>query len=225
MIADLRRDEIVRLVLLGAPGSGKGTQAGFLKAQYDCVHVSTGDILRKHLQEKTELGLRAETFMNEGELVPDAVIIDMMGERLRKDDVAKGFLMDGFPRDIQQAEAFDKMLKEMGYRLDAALLIDVAEEIIIRRLTNRRTCRACGKILSLLDVAPGTNNCLDCGGELYHRDDDSVQVIRHRLEVYKERTEPLIAWYEGKGLLRAVEVLDHYKPEDTFREVKVALGL
>ena len=215
----------MRLVLLGAPGSGKGTQAGFLKTKYDCVHISTGDILREHLREKTELGLRAESFMHEGELVPDAIIIDMVKERLHQDDVAKGFIMDGFPRDIEQAEEFDKMLSDMKLHLDAVLLINVDEEIIIRRLTNRRICRACGKPSNLLDVAPGTTSCPYCGGELYQRDDDSEPVIRHRLKVYKEQTEPIAGWYEGRGLLRTVEVREHYMPEDTFRAVGAVLGL
>jgi len=213
------------LILLGAPGSGKGTQADLLKTKYGVAHISTGDILRKNLEAKTELGLRAKTFMDKGELVPDALIIDMVEERLRVDDVAKGFLMDGFPRTIPQAEALDSMLSAMGLNLDAVLLIKVADELVVRRLTNRRTCRACGKISSLLDVPNGTTNCLECGGELYQRDDDKESVIRHRLEVYREQTEPLAAWYEDKGLLRAVEVQEHYMPEDTFRETEAALGL
>ena len=214
----------MRLVLLGAPGSGKGTQADLLKAKYDCAHISTGDILRNNFQRKTELGLRAETFMNRGELVPDDVVIDMVEERLREDGVVKGFLMDGFPRTIPQADALDKMLGRMGSPLDAVLLIKIDDEFVVRRLTNRRTCRSCGKILSLL-TTPGMKNCPDCGGELYQRDDDSEPVIRNRLQVYKEQTEPLAAWYESKGLLRVVEVLEHFMPEDTFEGVKAALGL
>jgi adenylate kinase len=210
---------------LGAPGSGKGTQAGFLKAKYDCVHIATGDILRKNLQEKTDLGLRAETFMNKGELVPDDLIINMMKERLHEDDVAKGYLMDGFPRTIPQAEALDKMLNDMDLPLDAVLLIKVDDDVLVKRLTNRRTCRVCGGILNLADVPPGTKNCLSCGGELYQRDDDSEMVIRNRLSVYKEQTEPLAAWYKNKGMLRAVEVQEHFMPEDTFGGVKAVLGL
>ena len=215
----------MRLVLLGAPGSGKGTQANLLKAKYGCVHISTGDILRKNLQEKTDLGLRAETFMNKGELVSDGLIIDMTKERLGKDDVAKGFLMDGFPRTIPQAEAFDRMLNEMARPLDAVVLIKIDEELIVRRLTNRRTCRGCGKIFSLLTVAPGTKNCPDCGGELYQRDDDSERVIRNRLQVYREQTEPLVTWYEGKGLLHSVEADESSTPEGIFKGIEAALSL
>ena len=215
----------MRLVLLGAPGSGKGTQAGLLKAKYGFIHISTGEILRQNISEKTELGLRAEVFMSKGELVPDAIVIEMVENRLSKDGNAKGFLMDGFPRTVAQAQAFDKFLNAMGRPLDAALLIDVDEELLVRRLTNRRTCRACGKIFNLLNVEAGTENCLDCGGELYLRDDDDESVIRNRLEVYKKHTEPLVAWYKNKGLLRIVKVQEHYMPEDTFRSTEVALGL
>ena len=215
----------MRLVLLGAPGCGKGTLAILLEAKYGFVHISTGDILRKNLEDKTDLGLRAEAFMNEGELVPDALIIDMVKERLREDDVVKGFLMDGFPRTIPQADEFDKMLSALGLKLDVALFIKVDDETVFRRLTNRRTCRACGKILSLLNIAPGTENCSACGGELYHRDDDTESVIHHRLEIYKEQTEPLVAWYKKKGLLRTVEVEGHYMPEDTFKSTEAALNL
>jgi len=215
----------MRLILLGAPGSGKGTQADLLNAKYGFVHISTGDILRKNLKEKTELGLRAESFMNEGELVPDAIIIDMVEERFRRDDVAGGFLMDGFPRTVPQADAFEKMLNDMGRPLDAVLLIEVDEELIVRRLTNRRTCRACGKILNLLKVAAGTENCPDCGGEIYQRDDDCEQVIRNRLDVYREQTEPLAAWYESRGLLRVFETLEHHTPEDALKGAEAALGL
>ena len=215
----------MRLVLLGAPGSGKGTQADLLQSKYALVHISTGDILRKNLREKTDLGLCAEAFMNKGELVPDAVVIDMVEARLRQDDVSKGFLMDGFPRTVPQADAFDKMLSGMGRPLDAVVLIKIDEELVVRRLTNRRTCRSCGKIWSLLTMASGTKNCTDCGGELYQRDDDGEPVIRNRLEVYKEQTEPLVVWYEGKGLLRSVEVKESYSPKDTLKEVEAALGL
>lgn len=215
----------MRLILLGAPGSGKGTQAVLLKAKYGCAHISTGDILRKSLQEETDLSRRVKALMSNGDLVPDDVIIEMVKERLSKDDVTKGFLMDGFPRTVMQAEALDKMLNEIGRPLDAALFINVAENTIVRRLSHRRVCRACGEALNLLDVASETKNCLACSGELYQRDDDSEQVIRKRLQVYRQQTEPVVELYKKKGFLRTVEVQDHYMPEDTFRGVKAALGL
>jgi adenylate kinase len=163
--------------------------------------------------------------MSNGDLVPDDVIIEMVKERLSKDDVTKGFLMDGFPRTVMQADALDKMLNEIGRPLDAALFINVAEDTIVRRLSHRRVCRACGEALNLLDVASETKNCLACSGELYQRDDDSEQVIRKRLQVYRQQTEPVVELYKKKGFLRTVEVQDHYMPEDTFRGVKAALGL
>jgi len=213
------------LILLGGPGSGKGTQADFLKVKYGCAHISTGDILRKSLREKTDLGLRAETFMNKGELVPDAIMVDMVEGRLREDDVAGGFVMDGFPRDIPQAEAFDKILNKMNYHLDAVLFLKIDEEVLVRRLTSRRVCRTCGKAWSPLTVAAGTENCPDCGGELYRRNDDNEQVVRHRIQIYKEHTEPLAAWYEDKGLLRVVEVKEHCMPKDTFNGIEAVLSL
>jgi len=215
----------VRLVLLGAPGSGKGTQADLLKAKYGFVHISTGHILRKNLRERTELGLRAKPFMDKGELVPDEIIVGMVKERLSQDDVAAGFLMDGFPRDIRQAEAFERMLNETKRPLDAVVLIKIDDELVVKRLTNRRTCRACGKVLNFLDLHAEAKFCPDCGGGLYRRDDDCEQVIRHRLEVYKEVTEPIAAWYEGKGLLYSVEVDKSAYPEDTFKKIEAAMGL
>ena len=216
----------MRLVLLGAPGSGKGTQAILLEAKYGFVHISTGDILRKNFDDKTELGLRTDTFMNRGELVPDAIIVDMVKERLGKDDTVKGFIMDGFPRTIPQADVFDKMLDEIKRPVDAAILIKIDDELVLKRLTNRRTCRACGKVLSLLvDVAPGTKNCPDCGGELYQRDDDTDPVILNRIEVYREHSEPLAGWYEAKGLLRSFEVNESTYPEETLERIEAALGL
>ena len=215
----------MRLVLLGAPGSGKGTQADMLKAKYGFVHISTGHILRKNLREKTELGLRAKPFMDKGELVPDEIIVGMVKERLSQDDVAAGFLMDGFPRDIRQAEAFERMLNETERHLDAVVLIKIDDELVVKRLTNRRTCRACGKVLNFLDLHAETRFCPDCGGGLYHRDDDCEQVINHRLEVYKEMTEPVAVWYESKGLLYSVEVEESSYPEDTFEKIETALGL
>jgi adenylate kinase len=215
----------MRLILLGGPGSGKGTQADFLKAKYGCIHISTGDILRENLRKKTDHGLRAEAFMSKGELVPDDIMLDIVDERLRKDDIAEGFVMDGFPRDIPQAEAFDKMLNKMKWYLDAVIFINADEEVLVRRLTNRTICRVCGKVLSLLDIAAGTKNCIDCGGELYQRNDDNEQVIRHRIKIYKEQTEPLAAWYEDKGLLRTIEAKEHYMPKDTFKAIEAALSL
>ncbi|MDR1978606.1 MAG: adenylate kinase [Synergistaceae bacterium] len=212
----------MRLVLLGAPGSGKGTQAELLKAQYGCAHISTGDILRRNLKDKTELGVRAGVFMNKGELVPDGLVVEMVEKRLREDDAANSFLMDGFPRTLPQAEALESMLKELDRPLDVVLFLKVEEEFLVRRLTNRRTCRSCGKIWNALLMATGTKACPECGGELHQRDDDMESVIRNRLDVYREQTEPLMSWYEKKGLLRSIDAVN--SPEKTFKEIQVALG-
>jgi len=209
------------LVLLGAPGSGKGTQAELLKAKYGSAHISTGDILRQNLKDGTELGMKAKAFMDKGELVSDDLVVQMMRMRLQEKDAAAGFLMDGFPRTVPQAEAFEKILEELSRPLEGALLIKIDEEILVQRLVNRRTCRSCGGIWNLVNM-PGIEKCPDCGGELYQRDDDAESVIRNRLKVYHAQTEPLVSWYEKKALLRTVEA--HGTPEDIFKEIQVILG-
>jgi adenylate kinase len=193
-----------------------------LKAKYACAHISTGDILRQNLKDGTELGLRAGVYMNKGELVPDGLVIEMAKERLRKDDAVRdGFLMDGFPRTLPQAEAFETILKELGRPLDAAVLLSIDEEALVRRLSNRRTCRACGGIENLLSM-PGATVCPKCGGELYQRDDDAESVIRNRLKVYHDQTAPLVSWYGEKGLLRTVEASG--SPEEILSKIQAVLG-
>ncbi|MDR2137852.1 MAG: adenylate kinase [Synergistaceae bacterium] len=212
----------MRLVLLGAPGSGKGTQADLLKKRYDIAHISTGDILRQNLRDKTELGLRAGSFMEKGELVPDGLVIEMVEKRLREADAAKGFLMDGFPRTLPQAEAFEKTLEGIGWPLDAAVLLQIDEELLVRRLVNRRTCRSCGKIWNLLAMPSHFSACPDCAGELYQRDDDAESVIRNRLAVYRSQTAPLVSRYEKMGKLRSVDAGG--SPQETFESIQAALG-
>ena len=213
----------MRLVLLGAPGSGKGTQAELLKVEYGCVHISTGDILRQNMQDKTELGIEAEAFMGKGELVPDDLVVKMVSDRLRQGDTASGFLMDGFPRTLRQAEAFENISKELAQPLDAVLLLKIDEELIVQRLTNRRTCRSCGKIWNLLTMSnSGGKPCPVCAGELYQRDDDMESVIRNRLKVFHVQTAPLILWYENRGILRVVDASK--SQEDTFKEIQAVLG-
>ena len=195
----------MRLVLLGAPGSGKGTQAALLKERHGCVHVSTGDIFRKNLKEETPLGLLARSYMDKGALVPDEVVLDMVSGRLSEPDMKAGFLLDGFPRTVAQAEFLERFLGERNLALDAVILFDIEDEALVRRLSNRRTCRSCGGIFNLLALGGEGQTCPDCRGEFYRRDDDEETVIRNRLKVFHEQTQPLIGWYREKGLLRSVD--------------------
>ena len=186
----------MRLVLVGPPGAGKGTQAVFLAEHYSIPHISTGDIFRANLKAGTPLGQEAKSFMDRGELVPDSVTNAMVKDRLTHDDVANGFLLDGFPRNVVQAEVLRAILAEQKSPLDAVLELNIADAEIIERLSSRLTCRGCGA------PSPATAQaCAACGGELYQREDDRADVIARRLEVYNEQTAPIIAFYRGEGLL------------------------
>ena len=208
----------MNIVLLGAPGAGKGTQAAKLVEEFATPHISTGDILRAAVKNQTELGKKAKGYMDAGDLVPDSLIIDLMDERLREPDCEKGFLLDGFPRTTAQAVALDDMLARLERPLDAALLVDVDPEVIIKRLTERRCCKECGYIGTAADAT-----CPKCGGEMYQRDDDNETTVRNRLDVYAKSTSPLIDYYKGKGLLKSV---DGDRPVDTvYVDVKAQLGL
>ena len=208
----------MNIVLLGAPGAGKGTQAAKLVEEFATPHISTGDILRAAVKNQTELGKKAKGYMDAGDLVPDSLIIDLMDERLREPDCEKGFILDGFPRTTAQAVALDDMLVRLERPLDAALLVDVDPEVIIKRLTERRCCKECGYIGTAADAT-----CLKCGGEMYQRDDDNETTVRNRLDVYAKSTSPLIDYYKGKGLLKSV---DGDRPVDTvYVDVKALLGL
>lgn len=208
----------MNIVLLGAPGAGKGTQATKLVEEFATPHISTGDILRAAVKNQTELGKKAKGYMDAGDLVPDSLIIDLMDERLREPDCEKGFILDGFPRTTAQAVALDDMLVRLERPLDAALLVDVDLEVIIKRLTERRCCKECGYIGTAADAT-----CPKCGGEMYQRDDDNETTVRNRLDVYAKSTSPLIDYYKGKGLLKSV---DGDRPVDTvYVDVKALLGL
>jgi len=186
----------MRLVLVGPPGAGKGTQAVFLAEHYSIPHISTGDIFRANLRAGTPLGQEAKGFMDRGELVPDSVTNAMIKDRLTQDDVANGFLLDGFPRNVVQAEVLRAILAEQKSPLDAVLELNIADSEIIERLSSRLTCRGCGA------PSPATAQaCAACGGELYQREDDKAEVIARRLEVYNEQTAPIIAFYRGEGIL------------------------
>ena len=208
----------MNIVLLGAPGAGKGTQAAKLVEECGLCHISTGDILRAAVKDQTPLGVKAKGFMDAGELVPDDLIIDLMKERIQQPDTEKGVILDGFPRTTTQAVALDTMLSELGRPLDAALLIDVDSEVIVNRLCSRRMCKACGHIGTVSDEA-----CPKCGGEMYQRDDDNEATVRNRLDVYEKSTSPLIDYYRGCELL--VTIAGYRDPAEVFADVKEALHL
>lgn len=208
----------MNIVLLGAPGAGKGTQAAKLVDKFGFAHISTGDILRAAVKNQTPLGIEAKKFMDAGDLVPDELVIGLVKERLKDDDTSAGFILDGFPRTSAQAVALSSELTELNRPLDVALLVDVDKEVIIGRLTSRRTCRDCGFIGTDADAT-----CPKCGGEMYQRDDDNEATVRNRLDVYENSTAPLIDYYRGSGLL--VEIDGDQDPEVVFDEVQKALKL
>lgn len=208
----------MNIVLLGAPGAGKGTQAQKLVEEFGVAHISTGDLLRAAVKAGTKLGVKAKEYMDAGQLVPDKLVVDLVKERLAADDAKKGFILDGFPRNTAQAVTLDSALADMGLSLDAALLVDVKAEVIVERLSSRRTCRDCGY------TAPaGVDVCPSCGGEMYQRDDDKPETIQNRLNVYESQTAPLVDYYKGKGLLK---VVDGDRPvDDVYADVKELLAL
>ena len=192
----------MRLVLVGPPGAGKGTQAQFLASHYSIPHISTGEIFRANLKEGTPLGIQAKGFMDRGELVPDSVTNEMVRDRLTKDDLSNGFLLDGFPRNVAQAEVLRAILAERKTPLSAVLELAVDTAEIILRLSGRRVCRNCGKVWHLeFDKPSDPTKCDICQGELYQREDDKEEVVTRRLEVYQEQTAPIIAFYRTEGLL------------------------
>lgn len=196
----------MRLVLVGPPGAGKGTQAQFIAVACRVPKIATGDIFRANVTEATPLGKTAKEYMDAGDLVPDEVTIEMVRDRLGHSDAAAGFLMDGFPRTVTQAEVLDQMLAAYDARLSAALELVVDTDEVVRRLSGRRTCRACNHVWHLdFDPPADPARCDLCGGELFQRDDDSEQTIRHRLEVYHEQTEPLVDFYGERGILIGID--------------------
>ena len=208
----------MNIVLLGAPGAGKGTMAQLLVTDYGVAHISTGDLLRAAVKSGSDLGVQAKKYMDAGELVPDQLVIDLVKERLSHDDAQRGFILDGFPRNTMQAVTLDSELGSLGRSIDAALLIDVEPKVIIDRLSARRTCRACGHTGTAADAV-----CPACGGEMYQRDDDKPETIKNRLDVYEKNTAPLIEYYRGQGLLKAVNGDDAI--DAVYAATKEALGL
>ena len=212
------RKPSMNIVLLGAPGAGKGTQAAKLVEEFKMPHISTGDMLRAAVKAGTPLGKKAKSYMDAGELVPDDVIIGLVIDRLQEPDTDVGFILDGFPRTSAQAVALDAELGKLERPLDAALLVDVDPEVIIKRLTSRRMCKECGYIGSVADAS-----CPKCGGEMYQRDDDNEATVRNRLEVYDKSTSPLIDYYRGSELLVSID--GDRNPDDVYADVKEALSL
>ncbi len=195
----------MRIVLLGAPGSGKGTQAKLLVEKYKIPQMSTGDLLRAEVAAGTDLGKRAKAAMDAGQLVTDDVVLGMIQARLAKPDAKSGFILDGFPRNIPQAQSLDAMLARLGQPLQLALLVDVDTDVLLKRLTGRRTCGSCGAIYNIYFSAPKTaNKCDKCGGALQHRSDDNEQTVGNRLKVYQQQTAPLVNYYKAQGKLRTV---------------------
>ncbi len=184
------------LILLGAPGTGKGTQAKLISEVFKIPTISTGEMLRTAIEEKTPLGSRAKSFMDKGELVPDAVMIDLISERLKRNDCGNGFILDGFPRTVAQAKALDLLLQSSNHKIDYAIGLDLAEKKIIERLTSRRLCKECRKDYNMItDPPPKNNRCPVCGGEIIQRSDDTAETISKRLSVYEEKTKPLKQYY------------------------------
>lgn len=194
------------IVMLGAPGSGKGTQAKMMSSRFGIPQISTGDMLREAVKAGTEMGRRAKTYMDQGGLVPDEVVIGIVRDRLKAPDCGKGFILDGFPRTIPQAEALDKALQEMGKKITTVLSLEVDEAALMERLCGRRTCPGCGAMFHVRFNPPKTEGTCDaCGGALIQRDDDKEETIRTRLVNYRKSTEPLIGYYKGTGKIRSVQ--------------------
>jgi adenylate kinase len=213
----------IRVVLLGPPGAGKGTQAKLLQEIFEACQISTGDILRKAVAESTPLGQKAASYINSGALVPDDVILNLVAERVKEEDCAKGFVLDGFPRTIAQADGLRQILEPLGLQLDRVLSVQVPAQVIVERLSGRRTCKACGAMYHVVfspSKKPGV--CDKCGGALLQRDDDREETIATRLKVYENQTAPLIDYYRRRGLLREIDGVGSI--EEIRRRVIAALG-
>lgn len=196
----------MKIIMLGAPGAGKGTQAKMIAEKYAIPHVSTGDIFRANIKNGTELGMEAKKYMDQGKLVPDELTVKILLDRVAQPDCANGYVLDGFPRTIPQAEVLDKALSELGDKIDYAINVDVPDENIVNRMGGRRACVGCGATYHVKYNAPKVENVCDtCGGELIIRDDDKPETVQNRLSVYHEQTQPLIDFYEKQGVLKTVD--------------------
>lgn len=213
----------MKIILMGPPGAGKGTQAEKLVELYQIPHISTGDMFRKAQKDGTELGLRAKEYMEQGQLVPDEVTVGIVRERLAEADCKDGFLLDGFPRTVQQADALDGILKDLGMVLDRVINIEVDKAFLVDRLTGRRVCRTCGATFHVVNKAPKVEGVCDkCGGELYQRNDDKIETVSNRLDVYAAQTAPLIEYYQFKGIMSSID--GSKSMEDVLADIRSALG-
>lgn len=214
---------MLRTILLGPPGAGKGTQAAKIVEKYQVPHISTGDIFRENIKNGTELGKRAKEYMDKGELVPDDLVIEIATDRLLKDDCKDGFLLDGFPRTVYQAEKLDEFLKAHDSKIDKVLDIAVEKEELMTRLTGRRVCKACGASYHVVNIPPKKEGICDvCGGPLIQRDDDNAETVANRIEVYEEQTMPLIEYYEKAGNIAHIDGATGL--DSVFSDIVKALG-
>jgi len=209
----------MKIIILGAPGAGKGSQASRIAKEYQLPHISTGDIFRANLKEETELGKRAKSFMDKGELVPDDITIAMLLDRIHKEDCKNGYILDGFPRTIPQAEALKEALAKKDEKIDLALDVEASDELIIKRMDGRRTCPACGAIYHIVTLPPKTEGICDrCGADLIQRKDDNEETVKNRLKIYHEVTEPLISYYKKEGILEEIDGAEEL--DKVFEKVK-----
>lgn len=212
----------MKIILMGPPGAGKGTQAEKLVDLYHIPHISTGDMFRKAQKDGTELGLKAKSFMDQGQLVPDEVTVGIVKERLAEADCKEGFLLDGFPRTVQQADALDSILVDLNMALDCVVNIEVDKAFLVDRLTGRRVCRGCGATYHIANKAPKVEGICDkCGGELYQRGDDTIETVSNRLDVYAAQTAPLIDYYKSKGIMSSID--GSKSMEEVLADIRAAL--
>lgn len=213
----------MKIIMLGAPGAGKGTQAKMIADKYKIPHISTGDIFRANIKEGTELGKKAKTFMDKGLLVPDELVVDLVVDRVGKDDCKNGYVLDGFPRTIPQAEALDKALEAIGEKMDYAINVEVPDENIIKRMSGRRACLSCGATYHIVHIPTKVEGICDrCGNELILRDDDKPETVTKRLQVYHDQTQPLITYYGKQDILKEVDgTMDM---EDVFKSIVALVG-
>ena len=213
----------MNLILLGPPGAGKGTQAARIIEKYNIPHISTGDIFRENIKNGTELGKKAQEYMNKGQLVPDELVVEIATDRLTKDDCKDGFLLDGFPRTVFQAEELDKFLEARGSKIDHVLDIDVEREELMIRLTGRRVCSKCGASFHVVNIPPKQEGVCDyCGGELIQRADDNLETVTNRIDVYESQTKPLVDYYENAGNIAHIDGATGL--ENVFSDIVKAIG-